>query len=372
MSYASAVENGKAIDTAPTAPNAPPASSCKPVFFLEKDVHAVSPSETFFTNVEVYKAVARRVQASNIAGIQQVRGLWRLYLRDPEERASLIASGISLRDRYVEISDNHPFQQRNGVRITVRDVPLSEDDGVVASGLKSYGAKLLGPLKREMLRVDGMLTNCETGDRFAFMAIPTNPTEHIPRFVELGGRWRARVFYRDQPKDQTRPRHVPNDSARVASTPAPCPPTDTTAGNEESSNEQQSRVSTAFVQLAPSSPEEKDHRDRPEQSQVNRGKQSQITDYVAPATRTRNRGRPRPQSQTTNKTTAPTVATRSTTKKNQSSTTTSSINTDDQAAIMRQRIDDLVETSRNAASGTHIDTPGNFRRVSPEDGGLNC
>ncbi|KAI8514586.1 Unconventional myosin-XVI [Branchiostoma belcheri] len=352
-------KNGKAIDTAPTAPNAPPASSCKPVFFLEKDVHAVSPSETFFTNVEVYKAVARRVQASNIAGIQQVRGLWRRYLRDPEERASLIASGISLLcDRYVEISDNHPFQQRNGVRITVRDVPLSVNDGVLASGLKSYGAKLLGPLKREMLRVDGKLTNCETGDRFAFMAIPTNPTEHIPRFVELGGRWRARVFYRDQPKDQARPRHVPNDSARVASTPAPRPPiaTDTTAGNEGSSNEQQSR-------LAPSSPEEEDHRDRPEQSQVNRGKQSQITDYATPTTRTRNRGRP--QSQTTKKTTAPTVATRSTTKKNQSSTTTSSINTDegdDQAAIMRQRIGDLVETSRNAASGTHIDTPGNFRR----------
>ncbi|KAI8491911.1 hypothetical protein Bbelb_302840 [Branchiostoma belcheri] len=48
--------------------------------------------------------------------------------------------------------------------------------------------------KREMLRVDGRLTNCETGDRFAYMAVPQNPNEHIPRFVELGGRWRAREF----------------------------------------------------------------------------------------------------------------------------------------------------------------------------------
>ncbi|KAI8516463.1 hypothetical protein Bbelb_050440 [Branchiostoma belcheri] len=69
-------------------------------------------------------------------------------------------------------------------------------------GLKRYGANLLGPLRREKLRVDGKLTNCETGDRFGFMREPASPAEHLPRNVELGGRWRARVFYRNQGFEQ--------------------------------------------------------------------------------------------------------------------------------------------------------------------------
>ncbi|CAH1233369.1 Hypp701 [Branchiostoma lanceolatum] len=60
MSYTSAVMDGNALDTAPTAPDAPPAPYCKPVFFLEKDVHAVSSSESYFTNVELTRT--RRTQ----------------------------------------------------------------------------------------------------------------------------------------------------------------------------------------------------------------------------------------------------------------------------------------------------------------------
>ncbi|KAI8516283.1 hypothetical protein Bbelb_048640 [Branchiostoma belcheri] len=39
--------------------------------------------------------------------------------------------------------------------------------------------------KREKLRVDGRLTNCETGDRFCYMQEPATPADHIPRNVEL-------------------------------------------------------------------------------------------------------------------------------------------------------------------------------------------
>ncbi|KAI8484922.1 hypothetical protein Bbelb_373290 [Branchiostoma belcheri] len=314
MSYATALAmDGNTTGTAQTASTATSAFSCKPVFFLEKDVHAVGPSEAYFTNVEVYKAVARGVQATNIAGIQQVRGLWRVYLRDPEERVKLIATGISLRNKYVELCDTHPFQQQNGIRVTVRDVPLSVDDSVIASGLKNYGVKLLSPLKREMLRVDGRLTNCETGDRFAYMAVPQNPNEHIPRFVELGGRWRARVFYRDQPKQ-----HPPQMTHGSRST---------TEENVQMSNQQnaentnpkmveKSRIRSPqltsnlpqVLLIMPTTSIWQRKRDRTEEN-------SQITDFVAPRSR-RNRRRNQRTTETT------TMATRSSVKNPASNETT--------------------------------------------------
>ncbi|CAH1276720.1 Hypp9407 [Branchiostoma lanceolatum] len=124
--------------------------------------------------------------------------MWRVYMSKPVDRAKLLVAGFSLRNKHVSPRDVHPFREHNGVRITVKDVPLLVDDSVIADGLKRYGAKLLGPLKRDRLRVDGRLTNCETGDRFGFMQEPANLNENIPRNVELGGRWRARVFYRNQ------------------------------------------------------------------------------------------------------------------------------------------------------------------------------
>ncbi|CAH1248930.1 Hypp8481 [Branchiostoma lanceolatum] len=175
---------------------------CKPLFFLEREVHEVSQNEPYFSNVEVYKAISRVLDGSKIRGIQQVRGMWRIYLSETADRANLLITGFNLRNKHVDMRDVHPFRQNDGVRITVKDVPLSVDDSAIAEGLRRYGAKLLGPLRRERLRVDGRLTNCETGDRFGFMQEPATPADHIPRNVELAGRWRARVFYRDQTTDR--------------------------------------------------------------------------------------------------------------------------------------------------------------------------
>ncbi|KAI8478894.1 hypothetical protein Bbelb_433080 [Branchiostoma belcheri] len=177
-------------------------SGCKPLFFLEKEVHSISQDEPYFSNVEVYKGISRVLDGSKILGIQQVRGMWRIYLSESTDRAKLLVAGFNLRNKHVSLRDVHPFRQIDGVRITIKDVPLSVDDIAIAEGLRCYGVKLLGPLRREKLRVDGRLTNCETGDRFGYMQEPATPADHIPRNVELVGRFRARVFYRDQTSDK--------------------------------------------------------------------------------------------------------------------------------------------------------------------------
>jgi len=53
--------------------------------------------------------------------------------------------------------------QPDTIRINVKNVPLSEDDGQIHRALTLQGCEIQ-VLFRERLRVDGKLTNCETGD----------------------------------------------------------------------------------------------------------------------------------------------------------------------------------------------------------------
>jgi hypothetical protein len=49
-------------------------------------------------------------------------------------------------------------------RIKVKNIPLSADDGQIHRTLTLEGCNIEG-IFREKLRVDGRLTNCDTGDR---------------------------------------------------------------------------------------------------------------------------------------------------------------------------------------------------------------
>jgi hypothetical protein len=61
-------------------------------------------------------------------------------------------------------------------------VPLSADDGQIHRALTLEGCEIQG-LFRERLRVDGKLTNCETGDKLIISKTLKNP---IPRKLQIG------------------------------------------------------------------------------------------------------------------------------------------------------------------------------------------
>ena len=46
----------------------------------------------------------------------------------------------------------------------VKSISLSADESIIVKTLQDYGCVLLEPPSREKLRVDGKLTNCETGE----------------------------------------------------------------------------------------------------------------------------------------------------------------------------------------------------------------
>jgi hypothetical protein len=78
---------------------------------------------------------------------------------------------------------SHLYNHTENVK--VKNVPLSADDGQIHRALTLEGCEIQG-LFRERLRVDGKLTNCETGDRLIISKTLKNP---IPRKLQIGKYW---------------------------------------------------------------------------------------------------------------------------------------------------------------------------------------
>ncbi|VDH92686.1 Hypothetical predicted protein, partial [Mytilus galloprovincialis] len=76
----------------------------------------------------------------------------------------------------------------------VKYVPCSADDGQILRAIENEGKCTVHKLNRERLRVDGLLTECQTGDRILFCDQLEKP---LPRFIRIG-KYRAMVFQKDQ------------------------------------------------------------------------------------------------------------------------------------------------------------------------------
>ncbi|XP_071478309.1 uncharacterized protein [Diadema antillarum] len=167
----------------------------KPVFLKNKDIP--SASEKGMSNEDMYKCLIRSVQGREIKGIQRIRGLWRLYVENRESRMKLITNGLNIRNANVAVYDQNPFitaGKENSLRLLIRDIPLSVLDTVITDELEKCKHKVLGAPIRERLRVDGLLTDCLTGNRIVYIQHPSKP---LPRDMNFGI-FKARVYHYGQ------------------------------------------------------------------------------------------------------------------------------------------------------------------------------
>jgi len=92
----------------------------------------------------------------------------------------------NLRSKQVPVHSQNPHSpsrlQPDTIRIKVKNIPLSADDGQIHRVLTLEGCEIQG-LFRERLRVKGNLTNCETGDRLVICKVLKKP---IPRNLQIG------------------------------------------------------------------------------------------------------------------------------------------------------------------------------------------
>lgn len=182
-----------------------PSNFVKPIFLKDVDVHGLTKPERslWLTNVEIYRAIDEKIPAERIKGIQRIREMWRIYIDNEEDKLSLLVSGINLRGRQVPLYSQNPrnpgFLRPDTIRIKVRNVPISADDGQIHRALELHGSDIQG-FFRERLRVNGKLTNCQTGDRIVISKILEQP---IPRNIQIG-KYMAIVLHSGQPEFQNR------------------------------------------------------------------------------------------------------------------------------------------------------------------------
>lgn len=103
---------------------------------------------------------------------------------------------MSLRGVNIPIYEKNPYvpDRSDQVRVRVKNIPLSADDSIIVKTLKDYGCELVDNPSREKLRVDGKLTNCETGDRIVFVKPLKAP---LPKEMRMGF-FRATVIHTGQ------------------------------------------------------------------------------------------------------------------------------------------------------------------------------
>ncbi|MEW8547307.1 MAG: hypothetical protein AB2693_27685 [Candidatus Thiodiazotropha sp.] len=174
-------------------------NSVKPVFFTEFDFFGQKRVDKglWLSNEEVFKAIRCQIKVESILGVQRIRGgLWRLYTASNEDRVKLLSNGISLRNKTVVLKGTNPYKHDNdeNLKLRVCDLPLSADDSIITQALLMKNYEIVGDVTKEKLRVDGKLTNCNTGDRFVYIKRPSEP---LHRELQAG-RFKVRVYHYGQ------------------------------------------------------------------------------------------------------------------------------------------------------------------------------
>ncbi|WAR17679.1 hypothetical protein MAR_032273 [Mya arenaria] len=130
---------------------------------------------------ELFEALADVIVCTHITWLQRVRGMWRIYVENVDDKVSLLTEGVTLRGKMIKLLNTNPnrLDGKQTVRIRVKDISLSVDDGVILRSLK--------------LRVKDKLTNCENGDRLC-IAKSSSLSDTLPKFMAFG-HFTGRVFH---------------------------------------------------------------------------------------------------------------------------------------------------------------------------------
>ena len=150
---------------------------------------------------EVCLAVGRIVGNTSIDGVQNIAGIWRIYLKTLADRARLLMRReITIHGKIYQLYDKNPVllgrYRDECERITIKDLPLSVDNSEIEQFLSSKGVEIVSPIKYAKIRDEnGDLTQFKNGDRFVFVKSPVWPL--LPRTSQIADT-KCKVFHDGQ------------------------------------------------------------------------------------------------------------------------------------------------------------------------------
>ena len=154
------------------------------------------------SGLDLCLAGERTAGQGGIIGAQQIRGLWRIYPASRNARNELLLKGLTVRDCVLQVCDSNPFVVRGGngvekptTKVWVADLPLSVANSEIEHSLNRLGCEIRSAIKQERYRdSDNKLTRFETGRRFLFITIPSEPLETTLKI----GIFNAKIFHKEQ------------------------------------------------------------------------------------------------------------------------------------------------------------------------------
>ena len=126
-------------------------SMVKAVFLKQKAINN-NQSLSLLNSYDVCMAVSRIVGQGNVDGVQNINGIWQIYLLNKESRVNLLVRGtLTLMGRQVHLFDKNPTLVKDPSEslegFTINDLPLSVSNNEIDAFLASKGLVPISSIK---------------------------------------------------------------------------------------------------------------------------------------------------------------------------------------------------------------------------------
>ena len=132
-------------------------------------------------------AVTHVVGQEGLEGVQQLGGIWKIYLKAVKHRCELLSrKTLWIQSKMVAIFDQNPYQNnlQSRDKLTIKGLPLHMKNDELKTMLESKSVVLCSPIKFSLIRDEaGQFTNYKNGDRFLYCEPLPQP---IPRQQRVG------------------------------------------------------------------------------------------------------------------------------------------------------------------------------------------
>ena len=160
-------------------------------------------SERLPNDISVYDICSAAEKVSGpitIDGAICISGLWRISPLYEASRIKLLASGINIRGRNVQLENINPFTMRSGdessgTKLFIGNLPFSYSTEAIKNHLRVAGITLRSEVVWERARgPDGSLSDWKTGRRMVWINIPQRP---LNKYLKMGNGFSATLYHKE-------------------------------------------------------------------------------------------------------------------------------------------------------------------------------
>ena len=130
-------------------------SGISPVYLLSKDL----PEDPRVDNYELCIAISKVIGRRGLLRAQRIGALWRIYTQTLQARATILANGLVMRGRTVQVQGHNPYmitgsdgEEIPGTKLIISEIPIPFSNTALEAALIKKGLKLRSKLKMEEVR----------------------------------------------------------------------------------------------------------------------------------------------------------------------------------------------------------------------------